>query len=293
MVLDRFCHCSQLFAEKVDLLAPHYQFHHIFCRAIFGNGVLGTHLLNIKRLKSFTDFGRVIYVEVEYDHLCWLIAQTETYKAFAFFKSPQLPLLEGSQGTYTGRGHLQGDKMIKRTTVLAVALLGISASAHADQTITIPGTLPNAETCEKAWTGANSPEAAASIFIAALITYQFDQATARDCMTRIVDANYLSNGKLSHDIEYLIEVGIDRHSEIARSYVGDAVPDNGYTLPETKWNIHFTRDQRFDLGNQQYRVKVYTSGQPSSRPITMRRDGKGHYRINEASTLFVGVAAPR
>ncbi|MDQ7020169.1 MAG: hypothetical protein Q9M33_13530 [Robiginitomaculum sp.] len=183
--------------------------------------------------------------------------------------------------------------MMKRTTMLAAAFLAISATAQADQTMTIPGALPSAKACESAWAGAQSPEAAATVFIAALITYQHDKTIARNCMARIVDNNYLSNGKLSHDLEYLIEVGIDRHAEIARSYVDGAVPDNGYSLPNGPWVIRFTRDQRFDLGKGQYRVKVYTSGQPSSRPITMRRDENGHYRINEASTLFVGVAAPR
>ncbi|PHS26057.1 MAG: hypothetical protein COA84_06620 [Robiginitomaculum sp.] len=183
--------------------------------------------------------------------------------------------------------------MIKRTTVLAAAILGISASAQADQTMTIQGTLPSAKACERAWASAQSPEAAATVFIAALITYQFDQNIARDCMTQIVDSNYLSNGKLSHDLEYLIDVGIDRHAEIARSYINGATPENGYNLPQKPWSLRFTRDKRYDLGNNQYRVKVYTSGQPSSRPITMRRDENGHYRINEASTLFVGIAAPR
>ena len=182
---------------------------------------------------------------------------------------------------------------MKRTIMLAAAFLTISAMAQADQTMTIPGTLPSANACESAWAGAQSPEAAATVFVAALITYQYDKAVARDCMTRIVDSNYLSNGKLGHDLEYLIEVGIDRHAEIARSYVDGAIPDNGYNLPNGPWVIRFTRDKRFDLGGQLYRVKVYTSGQPSSRPITMRRDENGHYRINEASTLFVGVAAPR
>ena len=57
--------------------------------------------------------------------------------------------------------------------------------------------------------------------------------------------------------------------------------------------VVFTRDARYDLGDEHYRVKVITSGQPSTRPITVRQvEGEG-FRINEASTLFVGVAAPQ
>jgi Domain of unknown function (DUF6935) len=183
--------------------------------------------------------------------------------------------------------------MKTRIIVLAAACLSMASVAYAGQSIAIPGTLPSGTACEKAWIDAKTPEAAAVVFIAALITYQFDEDVARDCMTRIVDKNYLSNGTLSRDFEYLIDVGIKRNAEIARSYVSGAVPENGYALPGKPWTIRFTRDKRYDLGDHLFRVKVYTSGQPTTRPITMRKDENGHYRINETSTLFVGVAAPR
>lgn len=175
-------------------------------------------------------------------------------------------------------------------TLLSVYL---TTNAMADQTIDLPGPLPSGDACEAAWAGAATPEGAAAVFVAALITYETDEDVARDCMRRIVDDGYLSNGELSYDLNYLIDVGIDRSPEIARSYVSGAEPANGYALPEAPWQVVFTRDARFDLGNEQFRVKVITSGQPTSRPVTMRRDDAGHYRIHEASTLFVGVAAPR
>ena len=182
--------------------------------------------------------------------------------------------------------------MIRNITVAAIAALTAGAAAQADRGIDIPGTLPDAATCERAWANADAPETAAAIFVAALITYEFDETVARACMTRIVDDGYLTNGELSRSFDYLIEVGIDRHSEIARSYVDGATPENGYALPEPPWTIRFERDRRFDLGDGEYRVKVVTSGQGTSRPVTLRRDDAGHYRIAEASTLFVGVHAP-
>lgn len=62
------------------------------------------------------------------------------------------------------------------------------------------------------------PERAATVFVAALVTYEFDEATARECMRTIVDDTYLNaNGALSLDFDYLVDVGIDRHATIARS----------------------------------------------------------------------------
>jgi len=175
----------------------------------------------------------------------------------------------------------------------ALAFLLFAGGALANETIGLPGPLPNGEACESAWADADTPEGAAAVFVAALLTYETNEDVARDCMRRIVDDGYLSNGVLSYDLNYLIDVGVDRSPEIARSYVSGAEPANGYTLPETPWQIVFTRDARFDLGNDQFRVKIITSGQPTSRPITLRRDEAGHYRVHEASTLFVGVAAPQ
>ncbi|PWE18000.1 hypothetical protein DDZ18_05350 [Marinicauda salina] len=183
--------------------------------------------------------------------------------------------------------------MIRTSAIAAAAAISIGATAHAGQGIDIPGALPDGDTCERVWADAESPEMAAAVFVAALITYEFDEAVARDCMTRIVDDGYLANGELSRNFDYLIEVGVDRHAEIARSYVEGATPENGYALPEPPWTIRFERDRRFDLGGGEYRVKVVTSGQGTSRPVTLRRDDAGRYRIAEASTLFVGVHAPQ
>ncbi|TGY87876.1 hypothetical protein E5163_13245 [Marinicauda algicola] len=174
----------------------------------------------------------------------------------------------------------------------AAALL-LGAPALGEERVSINGAVPSAEACESAWRGADSPERAATVFVAALVTYEFDRETALDCMRRIVDEGYLSaNGALSHDFDYLVEVGIARSAAIARSYIEGAAPENGYVLPEGPWTVRFERDARFDLGDGLYRVKVFTSGQPTTRPVTLRLDAEGHYRIHEASTLFVGVAAP-
>lgn len=121
-------------------------------------------------------------------------------------------------------------------TILASALatIGLSASALAeDVTITIPGPLPNADICEQVWSEAQAPEDAVVVFVAALLTYEFNAEVSRDCMERIVHDGYLnSNGELSRDFEYLMEVGLADDPQIPRSYVRGATPENGYALPD-------------------------------------------------------------
>jgi hypothetical protein len=167
-----------------------------------------------------------------------------------------------------------------------------AAPVAANEDISLPGAPSTAAACIDAWQKAESPEAAAAVFVGAMLAHETDPETALGCFAGIVDDGYLANSELSYDFKYLIEVGIDRNPEIARSYVRGATPQNAYALPEAPWTLEFTRDDRYQIADDEFRVKILTSGQPTARPITLRLDGNGHYRVNEASTLFVGVFAP-
>ena len=183
---------------------------------------------------------------------------------------------------------------MRRLAVALSATLFVAPAVQAVDSVIIGGMVPDGEICEIVWAESGSPEEAAAVFIAALVTFQFDEAPARDCMTRIVDDGYLTGGALSRAFIGLLDGALARQPEIARSYIEGAVAENGYALPgEPPWRIVFSRDRRFDLGDGLYRVNVATSGEPSDRSITLRRDGRGRYRIHEASALFSAVAAPR
>lgn len=184
---------------------------------------------------------------------------------------------------------------MRKSLAILGAVIGAALCAPAsaaDTKIEIPGAAQSAEACVRANASAASPEEAAAVFVSALLAYETDQETARACFEALVDDNYLSGGGLSEDFNYLIDVGIARHPEIARSYIKGATPQNGYSAGDPPWTLVFTRDARFKIASDVYRVKLRTSGQPTSRPISLRLVD-GRYRVNEASTLFVGVARSR
>ncbi|MEO1038059.1 MAG: hypothetical protein AAFX09_00815 [Pseudomonadota bacterium] len=170
-----------------------------------------------------------------------------------------------------------------------IAALCFSAVSAAADSVIIGGTVPDGHICEQVWADSGSPEEAAAVFIAALVTLETDPDAARDCIERIVDGRYLNGGAINAEL--------DRHlarlimsPAIARSYLEFATPDTGYALPgEPPWRILFTRDRRFDLGDGFYQVRVQRSGASADREVRLRRDGQGRYRIYEASDLLVAV----
>ena len=178
-------------------------------------------------------------------------------------------------------------------SVVLVAYAAVASPSAARQDIELPDYLPSVEACENAWSDAATPEEAASVFVAAMLTYEIDKDLAADCFERIVDESYLTDAELSYDFNFLMDVGIGKSKDIARSYVSGATPENGYDIGKAPFVLKFIRDNRFQISNDEFRTKIVTSGQPTPRPITMRLASNGHYRITEASSLFVGVAAPR
>lgn len=80
------------------------------------------------------------------------------------------------------------------------------------------------------------------------------------------------------------------------SYVKGATPDNGYLVPDI---MNFEVDTYFQPGEEpkedstRIRMFVKCSGADSARPVQMKRDDKGEWRMFEWSSLCVGMRPPK
>lgn len=79
---------------------------------------------------------------------------------------------------------------------------------------------------------------------------------------------------------------------IARSYCKGATPANGYQVPTSGCTMVFSRNRLSVVSSVQVRTFVVTSGQGSARPVTSVKGTDGKWRVNEASSLFVGIYLP-
>jgi hypothetical protein len=79
---------------------------------------------------------------------------------------------------------------------------------------------------------------------------------------------------------------------LARSYVTGATPENGYALPAAPWTITIMRRADSDQPDGSVKLFVVSSGADTPRPIRLKKNDKGIWKIAEFSSLFVGVKNP-
>lgn len=82
---------------------------------------------------------------------------------------------------------------------------------------------------------------------------------------------------------------------IARSYVAGTTPDNGYEIPENSSICVKFRPQEDMVGSIEsgdYKVFIWCSGADTARPLRLKRNVKGLWKVYEFSSLTVGIRAP-
>jgi hypothetical protein len=82
-----------------------------------------------------------------------------------------------------------------------------------------------------------------------------------------------------------------RKPYVARSYLLGATPANDYQ-PARPLRVTWQRHSQPQPAPGRIRVMLVSSGADRPRPVTLRQDGDGLWKVDEASSLFVGVRAP-
>lgn len=159
----------------------------------------------------------------------------------------------------------------------------------------LPPTLQDFKHLQK---GAVTPERGATLLILAMLVFEDYPAEAEKMVIAAITDNNLNitadgvKSLMPHMKDHLYKrLALDPN--IARSYVEGATPQNGYALPEGQgYTFRFSRNRLSQVSKTEVRVFVATSGQSSPRPVSMRRQPDGIWKVEEASSLFVGVYLP-
>lgn len=146
---------------------------------------------------------------------------------------------------------------------------------------------------------AKTPEGGAAVMILALLIYTKDEELGKKCLTiaisldLLTEGNYYKGYQVNASNMSLIRSQLKKESQIPRSYIKGAVPDNGYTIPEGDIVLDFfITKYSGDMGSGLYKVFVECSG-ASARPVTLKINDKGLWKAYEWSSLIVGVQAPK
>lgn len=148
---------------------------------------------------------------------------------------------------------------------------------------------------------ARTPEGGAILFVLALNAYAEDKAFGETCVTMMLANDpvfversepgaWLGYSPSKHS-EYLLK-RLSSYAGIARSYVRGTKLDDDYALPPLPWAIRVARNKYSALENGDVKVFVFSTGADSRRPVEMRKNDQGVWKVAGFSSLPMPVKTP-
>ena len=147
---------------------------------------------------------------------------------------------------------------------------------------------------------AMTPQGGAAMMVVALLAYVEDEQLGQQCLTVAVDRGQLSEGpkgykgwQLSNRNLQFVRGQLAGKAYLVRSYIQGTAPENGYRLPEPPYEIACTDNRHSgDSASGSYKVFVACSGAATPRPVTVKVNDKGIWKVSEWSSLLVGIQPP-
>ena len=188
-------------------------------------------------------------------------------------------------------------------TLLAFSLIPGLSSAPAEAgpvTITIQGPIQTPEEFTRFRDGvAQSPEGGAAVFILAMMSYVRSEKLGEQCFTIALDRTQLAKStsggykgyRPARAFEYFSR-RLGGHPYLPFAYVVGTSPASGYRAAPP-YRVSLSRNRYSTQRNGDVKVFVETSGGVRPRPVTLRKNDRGHWKVVESSSLFVGLTPPK
>jgi hypothetical protein len=141
-----------------------------------------------------------------------------------------------------------------------------------------------------------TPEGAAAAMVTVMLACNEQERKGMTFATILLHPDRLRAGKLWQDKEPgqhardMLRIAMTK-PYVARSYLLGSSPANGYR-PTGPFRVRWQRHARPNPGSGRRRVMLVSSGADNPRPVTLRKGPEGLWRVDEASSLFVGVRQP-
>jgi len=143
---------------------------------------------------------------------------------------------------------------------------------------------------------AGTPEGGAAAFAVALTVFAEDPVLGIQLLTMALDAGQLSSGtegiggrQPARLRDFKDRNG--RNPHIARSMFQGTSPEAGYALPPFPLIIKFKDSPAAPAGDET-KIFIYTTGAPSPKPLSLKRNDKGMWKATEWSSFQGNCRAP-
>ena len=134
-----------------------------------------------------------------------------------------------------------------------------------------------------------TPEGTAALFITAMLVLEKDQKVGQACaLTVLSESHRNATGGPTAGCRSLLK-RFAANPRIARSYVLGTDPANGYALPKPPLRMSFSENPYSRMRDGSLKLFVACSGADSPRPVRLKKDAAGAWKVTSASSLSVGV----
>ncbi len=145
---------------------------------------------------------------------------------------------------------------------------------------------------------ATTPEGGAAMFMVAFMTYVNDNDLGLQFMTLSLDMSNLSEGNVykgyrpARSLDYhLNRMKLPERKHVPFAYVVGAKNENRYEVTPP-FQFQFSRNRYSEIAEDRIKVFIQCAGASMPRPVTMKKNSNGIWKVQEASSLFLDVMAP-
>lgn len=146
---------------------------------------------------------------------------------------------------------------------------------------------------------AQTPQGGAAIFVTAMLMYEQDKELGLQAFTIALDRNLLSKNQSGYkgfvpkrSFQSNLRSYFAPRSYIGRSYVKGTSPEKGYTLPDAPYRMQLSTNIHSEQSDGSMRVFIKSSGADSPRPVTLKQNNRGLWKVTNYSSLFMGMRRP-
>jgi len=145
-----------------------------------------------------------------------------------------------------------------------------------------------------------TPDGAAALFVVAMMMYSQDKEVGKQAFTIALDRTNLQedpNGYMGFAPARGLNYHLNRLSDeefqmITQSYFKGTSPESKYKLPSGNQYVETTWNKYSEQSNGDIRLFVKCTGAASPRPITVRKNNRGIWKVYNYSSYFLGVMGP-
>ena len=144
-----------------------------------------------------------------------------------------------------------------------------------------------------------TPEGGAAVFVTAMLMYSQNEILGMQAFTMILDKSKLVENSTSPIYDKLspspatyeeIKQYFGKHKDyLANAYIVGTSPSNAYMLPAAPYQVELNRNASSVQADGTVRLFISTTGADIPRPIVLKQNSRGLWKVVSYNALFVNV----